>query len=62
ALLRKSETPLPLGLMPLGADADLQLRAMRLNLDTLRREMVGPVALTCSGAAEPGRGFSENPA
>jgi hypothetical protein len=35
---------------------------MRLNLDTLRREMVWPVALSISGAAEPRRGFSQDPA
>lgn len=45
-----------------GAAAGLQVQATRLNLDTLRREMVWPVALTSSGAAEPRRGFSQDPA
>lgn len=49
--------PLPLGPVPSGVHVGLQVRAGRLNLDTLRREMVGPVAHTRSGAAEPGRGF-----
>jgi hypothetical protein len=30
---------------------------MRLNVDMLRREMVGPVAFISSGAAEPTRAF-----
>jgi hypothetical protein len=34
---------------------------MRLNVDTLRREMGGPVALIGSGAAEPVRGSLQIP-